>query len=79
MWLSQNVAYFMHFDNITLASLVKCLVQVKFKEDDTIIKKGDDGDAMFIILDGHCGVFLEERGLKHLTKLASVILSKCMK
>lgn len=64
MWLKENVGYFKHFDNITLQNLVKCFVQVEFAKDDVIMKKGDTGRSMFIILEGECGIYLHDDDVK---------------
>jgi two-component system, NtrC family, sensor kinase len=62
-----NVPLFKHVNNEMLSILSNRVVPVKFQDKDPIIKKGDAGDSIYIILKGTVLVHDEEHELANLT------------
>jgi hypothetical protein len=62
----KTVAMFSQTPDHVLADVAGLLEDVEVAEDETIFKKGDPGDSMYIIVDGRVRVHTEERLLNYL-------------
>ncbi|CAF0730039.1 unnamed protein product [Rotaria sordida] len=50
------------------SNVADALIPVEYKQDDIIIKQGDEGDRMFFIEDGECDIYMNDKFHKRINK-----------
>lgn len=67
-----RIPLFASLINQELETLASTMHERSFSEQDTLIKRGDEGDSMFILLEGLLGVFIDIHGNGQETKIAQI-------
>jgi CRP-like cAMP-binding protein len=60
MYLKSKVPFFSNYSGQTLANVVAMLDQIQFNRGQLVVKKGEVGREMYIIVVGKVGVFLDD-------------------
>lgn len=58
----QGCALFSDLDERSLKALVKCAERVEVKSGSALYRRGEDGDGLYIIVNGRLGVYRQEEG-----------------
>ena len=60
MHLQENVPFFANYSGQTLENIASQLHQHVYDTDEIIIKKGDLGDELYVIMVGEVGVYIDD-------------------
>ena len=59
-YLKLNVPFFSNYDGPVLSNICNQLTQRVFRKDEIIVRKGDVGHEMFVVLVGEVGVYFDD-------------------
>ena len=60
MHLKSKVPFFANYIGTVLENICRVLKQRVYKKDQRIVRKGDYGEEMFVILTGEVGIYLDK-------------------